>query len=290
MVLRPFLQAWLRSAAADKLRREAVEAARKHVRSTTQQAQAAVSQPGSEPCYVGLVFALRIESGCLEDLLEAAVIIQGDDLVVRQGELAGRRVALAISGPGRKNAAKATEALIRGHRPGWLLSAGFAGGLKPELKRQDVLVANDLVDTSGGRLAVDLPGDPAGLAAAPGVHVGRLLTAERIIRLPEEKVALGKKYDAAAVDMETFAVAEECRRQKVPFLAVRVINDAADDTLPRDVEKLLAQKTPAARLGAAVGAIWRRPSSVKDMYKLRENALLASDRLAKFLSALIELL
>ena len=84
--------------------------------------------------------------------------------------------------------------------------------------------------------------------------------------------------------METFAVAEVCAARQVAFSSIRVINDTADEALPRDVEHLLAQKTAAARLGAALGAVWRRPASAKDMYQLRENALVASGRLAKFLA------
>ena len=205
-----------------------------------------------------------------------------------QGGLAGRQVALVLSGAGPQNAAKATEALISGHRPPWVLSAGFAGGLSPELKRHDILMVDHLVDTSGNQLSIDLKVDPASLAAVPGVHVGRLLTADRVIRLPDQKRALFQQYAALAVDMESYAVAEVCRRRRVRFLAVRVINDAVDDELPADVENLLAQKTRAARLGAAASAIWRRPSSVKDMFKLKEHALLASDRLAKFLSGIVE--
>ena len=54
--------------------------------------------------------------------------------------------------------------------------------------------------------------------------------------------------------METLAVAEVCRRRQTPFLAVRVINDAADDALPRDVEKLLRNR--AAPRGS--GPPWAR--------------------------------
>ena len=84
--------------------------------------------------------------------------------------------------------------------------------------------------------------------------------------------------------METFAVAEVCRHRGVPFSAIRVINDTADEVLPPDVEHLLSQKPGAAQWGAALGSVWRRPASAKDMYQLRENALIASGRLAKFLA------
>ena len=104
------------------------------------------------------------------------------------------------------------------------------------------------------------------------------------MRLPEDKKKLFEQYGALAVDMETFAVAEVCRRMEVPFSSIRVINDTAADALPRDVEYLLEQRSGAARLGAALGAVWRRPASAKDMYRLRENALVASDRLAKYIA------
>ncbi len=120
--------------------------------------------------------------------------------------------------------------------------------------------------------------------SSSGVHRGPLLTADHVVRLPEERKSLFQRYGALAVDMETFAVAEVCRRRQVAFSSIRVINDLADERLPRDVEHLLAQKTGAARLGAALGAVWQRPASLKDMYQLRENALIASGRLAQFLA------
>ena len=65
-----------------------------------------------------------------------------------------------------------------------------------------------------------------------------------------------------AVDMESFAVAEVCRRRNVPFSPIRAINDTADEMLPPDVERLLAQKTGASQSGAAWGDR-RRPASAK---------------------------
>jgi adenosylhomocysteine nucleosidase len=244
--------------------------------------------PGEKPaCEVGIVFALGIESGGLVDRLESSVSIHGSGFLAREGKLQGRHVVVVESGPGCAAAARATEALVAGHRPAWVVSAGFAGGLTADLRRGDILLADGVVHTAGQRLSIDLKVDPASLAQSPGLHVGRLLTTDRIIRHPEEKRSLGQSHEALAVDMETWAVAEICRREKVRFLAVRVINDAVDDELPRDVDRLLAQKTPARRLGAAAAVVLRRPSSLKDMFSLRENAILASERLAKFLESMM---
>ncbi|MBN2475588.1 MAG: hypothetical protein JXB62_13330 [Pirellulales bacterium] len=286
MVYRQFLRSWFHNAARQKAREKLSEVAREQVQAAAENASDAAGEP-DEP-RLGLIFALRIESGGLEDLLDGTATTRGHGFLVVQGRLAERRLALVVAGAGREAAARATEALIDGHQPQWVLSAGFAGGLNPDLKRNDVLMVDRVSDTAGNELAIDLKVDPATLARTPGVHVGRLLTADRVVRLPDEKRALGGQYDALAVDMETFAVAEVCRRRQVRFLAVRVVNDAVDETLPHDVEYLLSQTTRAARLGAAAGALWRRPSSFKDMFRLKENALLASERLAKFLAGMIE--
>jgi adenosylhomocysteine nucleosidase len=280
MYLRSLVHAWLKNAANAKVREAVAQAAK------GQLAQPAVEPPAGElkPCHLGIVFALGIESGCLEDLLQGAVTIRGSGFVAREGGLKGRRTVVILSGAGVKKAAAATELLIDGHRPQRVVSAGFGGGLCPSLKRNDILIADRVLNSDGSELSVELPAGLAAIATQPGVRRGPLLTADQVVRLPSEKQELFRRYGALAVDMETFAVAEVCRRRQVAFTSVRVINDPAGEKLPRDMEHLLAQQTEVARLGAALGAIWRRPGSAKDLYQLRENALVASGRLAKFLA------
>jgi len=279
------LRNWLHTAARQKIHEQASEVVRREI---SRAAGPEDQQPGeAAACQVGVVFALGIEAGGLEDRLGGDASTQAAGFVVRCGDLEGRRVVLVRSGAGRQRAANVTELLIETHQPQWVLSAGFAGGLTAELKRNDILMVDDLVDTAGGHLTIDLKVDPRALAELSGVHVGRLLTADEVIRLPQQKRSLGQKHGALAVDMESFAVAEVCRDRKVRFMAIRVVNDTVDEQLPPDVGRLLEQQTHAARLGAAVGAIWNRPSSLKDFLRLKENALLGSDRLAEFLAGVI---
>ncbi len=278
---RSLLLTWLRNVATTKVRDSVVQAAKEQFAGT-----ATENTPAEErkPCQLGVVFALGIESGGLEDVLDGMVTTGGGGFVVREGGLKGRRTVVILSGAGRQNAARATEILIEGHRPRRVVSAGLAGGLSPELKRNDILVADRLLSIDGEDMPIALPPALSATASRPDVHRGPLLTVNRMVRLPSDKKSLFQQHSASAVDMETFAVAKVCRRLQVPFSSIRVINDTAEETLPRDVERLLEQKGGAARLGAAVGAAWRRPASLKDMYQLRENALVASDRLAKFLA------
>jgi adenosylhomocysteine nucleosidase len=233
-------------------------------------------------CDVGIIFALGAESGGTEDLLTATFTTKGDGFIARQGLLAGRRVVVMRAGAGREAIARGTQALIHGHKPAWVISAGFAGALGADLRRGDIVMADEILDISGRRLSIDLKAQ-----AAAGVHVGRLLTVDKIVRDPAEKRSLGEKHQALAVDMESWAVGEICRQDKVRFLTVRVISDCVDDLLPEDLDRLIAQRTTARMLGSVAGTLMRRPSSIKEMWRLREDALVASDRLAKFLAGVV---
>jgi len=290
MVLRWMVQQWLRQKAQETVYSKVREAAARgaHAAGEADQAEASDQATGElPPAQVGLVFALGMEAGGFEDKLTGVTTIEGHGFVARQGNLEGRPVAILRCGVGREAAARGCEALLAGHRPPWIISAGFAGALNERLKRGHILMADELVGPGGERLAIDLKVDPATLASSPGVHVGRLLTVDEIVRRAEDKRRLGLEHGAAAVDMESWAVGDVCRREKVRFLSVRVITDEVDDELPSEIDHLARQKTFAARLGAAAGAVVRRPSSVKDMLKLKEQALLASDRLAAFLAGVI---
>ena len=279
-MFRSLLQTWLQIAAKAKVHDAVTQAARG-------QLTLSVPCPPAEepkPCHFGFVFALGIESGCLEDLLQGAITVRGDRFAIREGGLRGRRVAIILAGPGQDNARRATEILIDGHRPDRVISAGFAGGLCQKLKRNDILIADRLLNLAGGELSVELPPGLSAAVTQPGIHCGSLLTTDRVVRMPSERKAILDRTGALAVDMETFAVAEVCAARQVAFSSIRVVNDTADEALPRDVQHLLVQKTAAARVGAALGAVWRRPASAKEIYQLRENALVASGRLAKFLA------
>jgi adenosylhomocysteine nucleosidase len=196
-------------------------------------------------------------------------------------------VALIETGVGRKAAAAATNDAIALHRPDWIISTGFAGSLNPTLRRGHILMADEVVDTEGRGLALGLQVDRAAVEASPSLHTGRLLTVDRLIHSAEEKQSLGSKHRALACDMETLAVAEVCQQQRVRFMSVRIISDAVDEELPKEIGRLLDQKSMAAKLGAATGAIFSRPSSVKDMWKLKEDAIKTADRLAKFLVGVV---
>jgi adenosylhomocysteine nucleosidase len=282
------LRNWVLGQAQQQMRAAAVQAA---AEAAGQAQTASADKPPERPrevCHVGVVFALGIEAGGLVDLLQGVIRTEGAGFSAREGGLKGRRVVVVESGVGAEAAARATEALIQGHHPHWLISAGFAGGLHDKLAQGDVLLAEEVVDATGRCYSIELPFDRDTIASQRHLHVGRLLTSDRVIAETDEKAKLGQTHGALAVDMETLAVAEVCRRENARFLSVRTISDAVGHTLPKDIDYLVKRKTTAGRLGAAAGAILRRPGSINDMWQLKEDALVASDRLAKFLAGIIE--
>ena len=127
-------------------------------------------------CHVGVVFALGAEAAGLVNRLSDVVTTRGPAISENMGHLSGRCVSVIESGAGREKAALGTKNLIHLRSPIWIISAGFAGALCDEVRRDDLLMANAVVHTDGSTLAIDLQIDPT---ASPSVHVGRWLWRSR---------------------------------------------------------------------------------------------------------------
>jgi adenosylhomocysteine nucleosidase len=233
---------------------------------------------------VGLVCALPMELNHFFDRCQRVRTLAGGGFRFRGGRLGGIRVASVESGAGTQKAERATRALIDGHAPSWIIACGFAGALGADVKIGDIVVSSHVVDEHHASIETPhgMPADPAN-----GLHVGPVFTADHIVRFVDEKCSLAAKFNAIACDMESHAVAAVCRERKIPLMIVRAITDDLSADLPAEVQALLAS-SGAGRLGATVGALWNRPESVKDLWKLREHATLAARRLAPFLAGVVE--
>jgi adenosylhomocysteine nucleosidase len=232
---------------------------------------------------IGIVSALALEVAPFVSKCERVRKYVGGRYTFRGGKYRGVRVAFAECGMGFARARQATQALIDAHSPAWVISAGFAGGLVPETHIGDMVMATSIVDQHGHELSLDLKmaADPAN-----GLHVGRLLTADQLVRTVAEKRELAERHQALAVDLETLAVAQVCRDTKTRFVSVRVISDDLSADLPPEILTVVGS-TGSMRVGAAMGALWKRPSSLTDLWKLRETARKCSERLAQFLDGVV---
>jgi adenosylhomocysteine nucleosidase len=239
-----------------------------------------VVAPAPVPADIGIVAAMPMEVGYLIDRLRRVRKYHAASMPVLEGELDGKIVAIAIGGMGRASAGRAAGILLDGHRPSWLISAGFAGALNPALNRYDLALPEEVIGPEGHGFPVIRP-DSLGSGVR---HVaGRLLTVDRIILDSTEKQELHRTSRADLVDMESSAVAALCAQRLVRFLPVRVVSDDVRTSLPREVSSLMT-KSGSYRIGAALRAVWNRPSSLKDFWTLHEQALEAADRLAEFVA------
>ncbi|MHC2067930.1 phosphorylase family protein [Bremerella sp. T1] len=236
---------------------------------------------------VVVLFALGIESAGFKEKLESATPVKMEKRTVTVGKLGGQVVGVVETGVGRNSAAAAAKDVIDIIGPTWIISAGFAGGLVSELKRGHVVMANRVTDLEGNEVAIPLNLTEQQIEATQGLASGKLLTVDRIIRTVEEKRELGEKHSVVAVDMETLAIAQSCHEKHTKLISVRIISDTVDQPLPKDLEKLMSQKTTSGMLGAAAATIFNRPGSIKDMWNLNAMANKASDKLAGFLSGVV---
>jgi adenosylhomocysteine nucleosidase len=242
--------------------------------------------PAPVPADVGIVMALAIEAGYLCDSLKRVRKYTAQTHSIIEGELAGKIVAVVLTGAGKAAARHGTEVLIAGHHPRWIISAGFAGGLDPSLARNDLVIPHQLIDLEGNLVAIE-----ASLPDLRGVKrtEGRLLTVDRLVHRPADKADLRQLHGADLIDMETSTVAQLSRERSLRFLPIRVISDDASAELPAEVARLLVH-SGSYRMGVALRAIWQRPSALKDFWNLHARALESSDRLATCIRRILEVL
>ena len=236
---------------------------------------------------IGFVFALRQEALGILDRLKHAQKTKGNGRVFHTGKIGNISIALVLSGAGQKNAEEATKVLIDVFAPKLICSTGYAGGLSSRLKRFSICVPEQILRESDNQ-ALDLASAiPRKSIPMPGKLT--LLTVNDVVELPTKKRLLHERTGAELVDMETFAVADVCRIREIPFFSFRVVLDAVDDRIPKDITKILenAGKGVSRLAGTILGGLLSRPSLVVDIVSLKQRAFTATERLAQF--ALAEL-
>lgn len=244
--------------------------------------------PPPPPCSAALVFGSDLEAGGFVDTLKNSQATRCASYVEFDGLRRDRRVVVVETGIGVEAARRGADDAIDYLQPQWVVSAGFAGALDDSLKRGHFLMANSVVNEAGEELSIGLRMDESAIRSTPGLHVGRLLTLDRLVREERQRRELASRHGAVACDMETMAVAQVCRERRVRFMSVRVISDPVDHKLNRETELLLDQNSLAGKLGVVAATLLQRPSAVKDLWNMREEAIALSDRLARFLGGVVD--
>jgi adenosylhomocysteine nucleosidase len=180
-----------------------------------------------------------------------------------------------ITGMGARNAEEAIRQALQSQRPKLVISAGFAGGLDPQLKEGDVVFQ-----------AETEPQFAAALTAA-GARFGRFHCAKKIVTTAEAKQVLRQTTGADAVEMESQPICTICLARRISCATVRVILDTANEDLPLNFNQLM---TPDQRLapGRLAWALLKAPGKIGALRRLEGRSAAASEKLAKVLLQVLD--
>lgn len=186
---------------------------------------------------------------------------------------------LAVSGIGEAAAAAASRRLVlAGARA--LASVGMAGALDPTLICGTVLLPEEVAAFAGATAGAAATASPAWRqrlrAALPGACIaagGTLLTCDRPLGRDAKAVAW-RSLRAAAVDMESAAIAQVAGQAGLPFIALRVVVDTASDELPPAV--IAASAGGQLRMGRLLAGLLRAPRDTAALIRLSARYRIAS--------------
>jgi len=114
------------------------------------------------------------------------------------------------------------------------VSWGVAGGLDPDLSPGTVILTDAVIGADGSNHGVDLEWRDRLLERVRSRVVTSTLPlyhARSMITTVDEKRAISERFGAGAVDMESAAVARVALANRMPWIAVRVVIDPADQDL-----------------------------------------------------------
>lgn len=180
-----------------------------------------------------------------------------------------------ITGMGRDNAENAIATAVEQIRPKLVLTCGFAGGLNPVLKSNEIVFSAE----EGSTLHATLK--------QAGATPVSFFCARRVAITSEEKQRLWRGMGADAVEMESESIREFCREHDIPAATVRVISDTALEDLPLDFNTLMS---PAQKIhyGKLTWALVRSPFKLAELLAFQQKTVDAAKSLGEFLSKVLQ--
>lgn len=183
-------------------------------------------------------------------------------------------IEVVLTGMGTRNAARALRDSLACTRPDLVLSAGFAGGLRPDLSSGSVMFSME------GQPELERRLQAAGAQAVKFHCVGRVATTAA------EKRALREQTGADAVEMESEVIHSICSERGIPSATVRVILDTADEDLPLDFNELMTSDQTLDGRKLAL-ALMKTPQKVGALLRLQKQSAAAAERLGEVLEQVL---
>ncbi|CCO22186.1 purine or other phosphorylase family 1 [Maridesulfovibrio hydrothermalis] len=181
----------------------------------------------------------------------------------------GIKFTCIISGIGIERAGRAAKILCA-EKPDLLMSIGVSGGLAPGLSAGNLVAATTIhSDISDFKPWHENDEDALMRSeiiplCGKDIQCGRLITTEKPVLTPQDKVLMHDRTGAIAVDMESIAVAQTAATEKIPFACVRAVSDGPEKSIP--AESLAGiDKNGKTHLKPVLQAILKRPSLILEL-------------------------
>lgn len=193
-----------------------------------------VAGPAEAPV-TAVVAALAEELAPLRARLRGIAREESRGLLLESGHLEGRRLALAVTGDGARNASVGVAALLAASGARSLVVIGVSGALSRQLTTAALVVASRVTDEDGRSVTADV-GQVAAAARATGARAAVVVSAARIADSAREKQRLAlcarAGETAAVVDLESASYVAAAVAAGIPWLVLRAVSDTADEDLP----------------------------------------------------------
>lgn len=209
---------------------------------------------------IGIIGAMDAEVETLISVMEDRATQTVAGIEFNTGVIENKRIVVAKCGVGKVFAAMCATAMAVRFSPSLIVNTGVGGAADVNLKANDVVFADKLLQYDMDTSAV---GDPVGLIS--GINkiyfesdtraveilkraaeelkvdylVGTVATGDKFVSSPEDKLLLAKRFGAVACEMEGGAIAHVAYVNSIPFAVVRAISDSVFGDASVDFLKFL---------------------------------------------------
>ena len=193
---------------------------------------------------IGIIIAMDKEFRRISELLDGLDVELDGGRKFVTGILGENELVLHQCGIGKVNAAIGASEMIRRYNPDLLVSTGCAGGGRTDMEVMDIVASTELAyhdvycgEAMGKTVYGQVQGMPARYSSpsdlvekaksvSPRVHAGLIVTGDWFVDSKEKMREIVSHFpEAAAVDMESAAIAQTCHIYGIPFISFRVISD-----------------------------------------------------------------
>jgi len=186
---------------------------------------------------VAVIGAMEQEIELLREAMDNVKSVSFGKFTAYEGEMAGKRMVLVLSGIGKVNAAVSTAWVIHQFSPHDVdvTAFGYVWGQVPQLPA--VFVSDDLLIGKAKQAAEVFEG--------AAVEQGLIVSGDRFVHSSEGVAEIRSHFpEVKAVEMEAAAIAQACHQLNTPFVVIRAMSDSADEKADISFEEFL--KTAAA--------------------------------------------